>query len=226
MITVTHDEYSNSAERKKIIKKVASVLTEDSIIIAPVLLGYAYVSSGNSEFAMSRIKELKGMAPEISLVRLVANVEQIEALCGSLTSEQIRLLEKYWPGPLIAERATIPELRYSFGSRRLPDTLFFTQASNSLLAGVCRAIGPLAFSPIIKIDHSSNGRKALTALEQLPISANESISLVIEGTGVWSTAQSTLISLSGVDVKLTKAGEITAEMIREVVPRAQVNSGN
>ena len=129
-------------------------------------------------------------------------------------------------GPLIAERATIPELRYSFGSRRLPDTLFFTQASNSLLAGVCRAIGPLAFSPIIKIDHSSNGRKALTALEQLPISANESISLVIEGTGVWSTAQSTLISLSGVDVKLTKAGEITAEMIREVVPRAQVNSGN
>ena len=226
MLTITPDEYRDSAARKKVIKKVASILEEDSIIIAPILHGYAYVSNGKSEFVMSRIKELKGMAPEISLVRLVANVEQIEALCGALTSEQIRLIKKFWPGPLLAERATSPHLRYSFGSRKLPDTVFFTQASNSLLVGVCREIGPVAFSPIMTFDYGNNNREILTDLENLPTSIEESVSLAIEGEGEWSHAQSTFISLPGVDVLLTKIGEITAEMIREVVPRAQVNAAN
>jgi tRNA A37 threonylcarbamoyladenosine synthetase subunit TsaC/SUA5/YrdC len=222
MLTISPDEYRDSAARKKVIKRIASVLENDAIIIAPVSQGYAYVSSGKNETAMSLIKQLKDMAQETSLVRLVANFEQVEQLCGALTSEQIRLLEKYWPGPLIAERETSPHLRFSFGSRKLPDTLFFTQAQNPLLAGVCKIIGPLAFSPIM-IQDPSNNRRIMQNLDECPLSAAELEPLAIVGDGVWLTAQSTLISLPGADVVLAKAGAIDEEMIREVVPRARVN---
>lgn len=224
MLTISLDELTSAPARKKVVKQIASVLQEDSLIVAPVAHGYAYVANGNSEFAMSRIKEIKGLDPQTALARLVANFEQVEALCGALTSEQIRLLERYWPGPLIAERETLSHLRYSFGSRKLPDTIFFTQAAHPLLVGTCKEVGPLAFSPIVVEGTSLNERKVLTELSELPNSAAENSGLAIAGENAWTNTKSTLISLPGVEVVIMKVGEISEEAIREIVPRARVET--
>lgn len=224
MVKITADSLKSAPARRSAVKQIASEMLNDSVVIAPVAQGYAYVSNGRSEFAMDRIRELKGLNPQTSLVRLVANFEQVEELCGALTSEQIRLLQRYWPGPLIAERETLPELRYSFGSRKLPDTIFFTQASHRLVIGACKEVGPLAFSPIMINEISSGERQILTDLAKIPAKVEESIALAIEDGNEWSTAKSTHISCPGVEVVIKKIGDITAESIIEVVPRARIEN--
>lgn len=224
MLTIPFDGSMSAQSRKKVVKQIASALQEDALVVAPVSLGYAFIANGKSEFAMNRIRQIKGIEPETSLVRLVANYEQVESLCGALTSEQIRLLTRHWPGPLIAERETLLHLRFSFGSRKLPDTIFFTQAANRLVAGVCKEVGPLAFSPVMVEGDSPEERKVLSDLKDLPESIAENIHLAIEAENAWTTAKSTLISLPGVEVVIIKIGEISQEAILEIVPRAQIKS--
>ena len=224
MLTISRDGLTSSPARKKVIKQIATALQEDGLIVAPIAHGYAFIANGRSEFAMSRIKEIKGIDPQTPLVRLVANYEQVESLCGALTSEQIRLLERHWPGPLIAERETLSNLRYSFGSRKLPDSIFFTQAAHPLLIGVCKEVGPLAFSPIMVESVTQQDRTVLSNLVDLPESIAEFFHIAIAGDNSWSQAKSTLISLPGVEVVIMKIGEIGEAAIREIVPRVRFES--
>ena len=224
VLTISLDGLTSAPARKKIIKQIATALEEDALIVGPIAQGYAFIASGKSEFAMSRIKEIKGIEPQTPLVRLVANYEQVESLCGALTSEQIRLLERHWPGPLIAERETLSDLRYSFGSRKLPDSIFFTQAAHPLLIGVCKEVGPLAFSPIMVESVTQQVRTVLSNLVDLPESLTEFLQIAIAGDNSWSQAKSTLISLPGVEVVIMKIGDIGEAAIREIVPRVRFES--
>jgi len=224
VLTISLDGLTSAPARKKVVKQIAIALQEDALIVAPIAHGYAFVANGRSEFAVSRIKEIKGIDPQTPLGRLVANYEQVESLCGALTSEQIRLLERHWPGPLIAERGTLPHLRYSFGSRRLPDSIFFTQATHPLLVGACKEVGPLAFSPIMVESVAQQDRTVLADLKDLPAPIAESFHLAIKGDDSWTQAKSTWISLRGVDVVITKMGDISEAAIREIVPRARLES--
>ena len=96
MQTVTGKDLESSYGKRKVIAQLSAALSQGQIIIAPVAQGYAYLGDGRSGSAMSQIREIKGFDAAIPLVTLVANYKQVEQYCGSLTSEQIRVIKKFW----------------------------------------------------------------------------------------------------------------------------------
>ena len=222
MQTVTGKDLESSYGKRKVIAQLSGALSQGQIIIAPVAQGYAYLGDGRSGSAISQIREIKGFDAGIPLVTLVANYKQVEQYCGSLTSEQIRVIKKFWPGALIIERETQSHLRYSFGSRILPDRLMFTEATNSIVKALCRKVGPLGFSPIMA--NGELGREVITDITALTNESTEKVSHLLSATTEsWSQLKSTWLLFEGGEVKIRRIGEISEASIREIIPRAKLD---
>ncbi|NBN91274.1 MAG: hypothetical protein EB009_01220 [Actinobacteria bacterium] len=218
---IIREDLESASARRKIINQLSLALSQGLLIIAPIAQGYAYICDGRSNFAVGRVREIKGYDSSVPLVNLVYGPKQIEQYCDSLTSEQIKLLQKFALGPLVIERESQAQLRFSFGSRLLPDKLLFAQASNPIMKSLCRKVGPLAFSPLMT--NSGEERHILTDLTTLPEESAQNASFFLHvNQDSWSKAKSTLIAMRGVEVVIRKIGDITESSIREIVPRAKV----
>ncbi len=214
MHTLKADSLKSKIGREKAIFKIVEALRSDEIVIAPIDQGYAYIADPNSELAMTIIKELKGMSASHFFALLINNVEQIKDYCGSISSEQRLLAKEFWPGPLMLECDVLPGLRGSFGSDGTPESLFFKQAANETLKGVCEMSGPVVFSPIV-----DKAKNSITELRKVSSEAKKIVKYAIESKSRWSKKVTTVVSFHQSSVEITRRGDISEQQVRKIVPK-------
>lgn len=218
MLTLSAETLKTKTGREKAIFKIVEALRADEVIIAPIDQGYAYLADPNSDLAMAKIKEIKGMDPSVYFALLVNSVSQIQNYCGVISTEQRLLAQQFWPGPLMFECDVLPGLSGSFGADSAPESLYFRYSADPTVSGVCEMFGPLVFSPILDGD-----KKSIGDLKKLSSAAKKIARYAITGKSRWSKTPSTIVAFSSAGVVIKRIGGITEQQIRALIPQVKVN---
>ncbi|NOZ24580.1 MAG: threonylcarbamoyl-AMP synthase [Nitrospirae bacterium] len=83
-----------------LVRKAIDVLISGGIVAFPTETFYALGAKYDREDALMRLYELKRRPFEKAIPVMIGSSEQLPLIARDVPEEAVRLMEKYWPGPL------------------------------------------------------------------------------------------------------------------------------
>jgi L-threonylcarbamoyladenylate synthase len=184
----------------------AEALDAGQLIIYPTDTLYALGCRADAGEAVRRVRDAKGREAGKALPLVAADLEQVGALCRSMSPEARRLAAAYWPGPLtlvleaglgVAEEVTAGAAGVAV---RVP--------AHPLLLRLCARVGPLV-STSANRSGSAPPRTCEEAVAQVGFAA----AIALDG-GPGGDRPSTIVDLTGGAPRLLRAGAVAWDAIR------------
>lgn len=121
-----------------LLEKIVEVLKRDGVVACPTETVYGLIARANSEVAVGKIFDIKKRDKLKTLPCFVKDVESALALLRDVPEYALRLMERYWPGPLtivgFASQSAPSACVSSEGKIgiRIPDYTFLLELLNAL----------------------------------------------------------------------------------------------
>lgn len=181
------------------------VLNNGGLVVFPTDTVYGMATSLENLQAVEGLFIVKGMGSENAVALLVGGVEWLPRLVQEMPESAVRLVQRFWPGPLTLMLRGVPTLPASLMPHglvgvRMPDHPF----ALSLL----QQTGPLAVTSA-NLMGKERPRTAREVLKQL----NGRVHLVLDGGAATRGVYSTVVDCSGKEVVVERKGPIQAEEI-------------
>ena len=84
----------------KNIKLAADLLHNDGIVAFPTETVYGLGALASNKNAVERIYKVKGRPKNNPLIVHIYKIEQVLSIVGNIPLDVMKLIKKYWPGPL------------------------------------------------------------------------------------------------------------------------------
>jgi L-threonylcarbamoyladenylate synthase len=185
----------------------ADALRSGLVIGLPTDTVYGLAVDPSRVGAVERIFASKQRPRSVALPVLVADVDQVAELCGTVPREARLLMDRYWPGPLTV---VIPRAGSDRGGG--PDlggdglTIGVRRPAHAVAVALCRSVGPLAVT-------SANQHGQPAALDAATVADLPGVALTLDA-GRCSGAPSTVIDCSVPGrARVLREGGVPAEEI-------------
>ncbi len=178
------------------------LLSKNEVIAIPTDTVYGLICSINSISAIQRIYTIKHRSIKKPLVVFCKSIKEIEDLCIDIPNIFYKLTEKYLPGPLtlVLKKSSIVPETVTCGMEtiavRIPDYDFLNKLLNKL------------DYPLASTSANLSDNKSLVIASDVLNSFSGQIPLVIDGGKCPLSIESTIIDISGKDVKILREGVI------------------
>lgn len=184
----------NIWENEKLIK----TLTNGGVAVMPTDTIYGIVGSALNKVTVLHIYDIKKRVPEKPCIILIGDIRELEKFSITLSEEQKKILEKYWPGPT---SIVLDCLDDSFSClHRGTKTLAFRLPAPQALRDLLLKVGPL-IAPSANLETFPPNDNVFDAKKHF----GDSVDLYIDG--------GTLIGKASRLIKLHKDG--TVSILRE-----------
>lgn len=198
------------------LEAVADHLRRGGLIGYPTetVYGFGGLAHGAPVEALSR---LKGGAPRVGFLVLLPQPGSVSEL--RWTPQALYLAERFWPGPLTLVLAD-PTGRFERPVRSTTGTVAVRVSSHWLAAAVTKAIGVPLTSTSANLPGeppATTGLEALAAAERAGAGAEV---WVLDVGSLPSRAPSTLVDVSGEDIRVLRHGAIEEAAIRSALREA------
>ncbi len=185
------------------------VLTGGGLVAFPTDTVYGIGAMVLDEMAVSRIYDVKGRGTEKAIPVLAGDMGQIGRIAAGMSQMDVRLAEKFWPGPLtlvLPRHPNIPNAVSSLSTIgvRIPD---FSPTQDLL-----KLTGPLAVTSANLIGQSgaSTAAGVLTQLQG-------KIDLVLDGGVTPGGLPSTVVDCSSGKPVILREGRITKQQLLDAL---------
>ena len=158
--------------------------------------------------ATDRVFEAKRRPRDVSLPVLVSGIDQALSLSTAVPDLALKLMARYWPGPLTLVIPAKPGLGADLGDDDL--TVGVRSPDHPVPLALCAAAGPLATTSA-----NRHGEPPLTSAQAVAESFGEALPIVLDG-GVCAGSPSTVVDCTGADLKLLREGRIPWAELRAV----------
>lgn len=192
---------------EKVCAEAARVIQDGGLVIIPTETVYGIAASASDKKAIERLKKIKGR-PEAKPFSLhIAEKEEINGLVREPPIAAYKLMERFWPGPL-----TLVFNAQSGGTLgvRLPDDRIALKVIS--LAGVA-VVCPSA---------NISGKAAPADFKDAIRDLAESVDYAIDAGPTRLGVESTVVDVSGRQVRVLREGAIPGEKILEVAAKKTV----
>lgn len=180
------------------LEKVSVIIKNGGVVAVPTDTVYGLGAKFDDQEAIARIFKLKGRAKEKALVVLIGELSQLERLQVKPTGIALKLMEKFWPGPLtIVLKKEGGDENESIGLR-FPD--------HDFLCHLINLVGPMAVTSA----NISGKPPALNIEEVLNYFPNE-LDLIIDGGKSKTNMVSTVIDCISEIPKILRHSAISEE---------------
>lgn len=187
-------------------------LSQGELICFPTETVYALAADATNDEAVARIYTAKGRDTNKPLSLLVRDAEQIRELCHMPATAE-RLLSHFSPGPL----TLILPLKTSHRLSSLINPGMATIGVRIPDHPIALAILKSMATPIIGTSVNRSGEaEALCATDAIN-TLGDAVSLVIDGGTSQLGIASTVIDLSGKDIRILRQGSITKEQLDSIL---------
>ncbi len=183
------------------IEAAAAVLRRGGIVAYPTETFYALGALASDAGASARVASVKGRPGEKPLPLLAADLAMVEtaAVLGPLARP---LAARFWPGPLtlvLPARAGLP-----------PPVTAGTATVGIRIPGneIARALSRAAGGPIVSTSANLSGQRSVARAEDLAPSLRALLDAVLDGGPTPGGLPSTVVVVSGEDVRLVRAGAV------------------
>ena len=187
------------------------ILQNGGIVAFPTDTVYGLGAIYSDAAAVQKIFAAKGRPENKPLSILVSDIDQVKLLAANVSEAAVKLMKKYWPGALTLifhknEAANIPDEVTAGGQTigvRMPD--------NELAVRIIAAAG----APLAAPSANLSGKRSASAGSEVIEDLDYRIDLIVDAGACPIGLSSTVIDITGENIKILREGVVTRSMIEE-----------
>src|SRR5215472_13683938 len=210
---------ADTQQREAGIAAAVSAAGEGGLVVLPTDTVYGIGADAFTPSAVSALLAAKGRGRSMPPPVLVGSVRAAAALTESLGPFGQDLIDEFWPGPLTLVFRASPTLNWDLGDTL--GTVAVRMPLHAVALELLRRTGPMAVSSANR--HSSAPATTVgEAQEQL----GAGVSVYLDGGPCADSVPSTILDLTGTVPRVLRAGTVSVDQLRKVVPVIDLPSGN
>jgi L-threonylcarbamoyladenylate synthase len=209
---------ADPVERAEGLDSAVDSITRGELVVFPVDASYGLAADAFRPDAVDALLAAKGRGRDLPVPVLVGSWTGLDGLTLFVRPSVRELVEAFWPGGLTLVVEHAPSLAWDLGDSR--GTVAVRMPVHPVALELLARTGPLAVTAA-----NQAGRPvpmtAADAQEQL----GYPVSVYLDG-GTCEPEPSTIVDVSGDVPRLLRAGAVTLEQLREVVPELVAADGS
>jgi tRNA threonylcarbamoyl adenosine modification protein (Sua5/YciO/YrdC/YwlC family) len=180
-------------------------------VVLPTDTVYGLGADAFNPGAVSALLEAKGRGRNMPPPVLVGSVRAAAALTESLGAFGQDLIDEFWPGPLTLVFRSSPTLMWDLGDTM--GTVAVRMPLHPIALDLLRRTGPMAVSSA-----NRHSLPAATTADEAQTQLGDAISVYLDAGPCADNVPSTILDLTGTVPRLLRAGALSVDDLRKVVP--------
>jgi tRNA threonylcarbamoyl adenosine modification protein (Sua5/YciO/YrdC/YwlC family) len=197
--------------RETALSAAAHCVTSGQLVVLPTDTVYGIGADAFDKAAVADLLAAKGRGRDMPVPVLVGSWNTIDGLVTSVSPRTRDLIEAFWPGGLTLVVEHAPTLNWDLGDAR--GTVAVRMPLHPVAIELLETTGPMAVSSA----NRSGQPPALTA-EEARAQLGDDVSVYLEAGPAATGVASTIVDVTGAVPKVLRAGALSAEDLRRVVP--------
>ncbi|MFJ8043098.1 L-threonylcarbamoyladenylate synthase [Kitasatospora sp. NPDC096147] len=208
---------ADAADRETGLREAASAIRRGELVVLPTDTLYGIGADAFSPEAVSHLLDAKGRGRNMPSPVLVGSPTTLHGLVTDFSEQAWELVDAFWPGGLTLVAKHQPSLRWDLGDTR--GTVAVRMPLHPVALELLNEVGPMAVSSANKTG-GPNPSTCDDAFNQL----GDSVAVYLDGGNADFGKPSSIVDVTGKVPVLLRAGAISAEQLREVVPDLEAGS--
>lgn len=202
---------ADAQQREAGIALAAEVIARGELVVLPTDTVYGLGADAFIPAAVTALLAARGGSRSVPPPVLVGSVRAAAALTESLGPYGQDLIDEFWPGPLTLIFRASPTLMWDLGDTR--GTVAVRMPLHAIALDLLRRTGPMAVSGA-----SKQGLPAASVVEEAAAQLGDAVSVYLDGGPGADSVPSTILDLTATTPRLLRAGALSVEALRKVVP--------
>ena len=197
--------------RGEAIESATNRISYGELVVLPTDTVYGVGADAFDSHAVADLLAAKGRGRDMPVPVLVGSWNTIQGLVTHVDERTSKLIEAFWPGGLTLVVEHAPSLSWDLGDAR--GTVAVRMPLHPVAIELLEATGPLAVSSA-NVSGQPPALTAQDARDQL----GDSVAVYLDGGPAVTGVASTIVDVTGEVPKVLRAGAISLDDLREVVP--------
>jgi tRNA threonylcarbamoyl adenosine modification protein (Sua5/YciO/YrdC/YwlC family) len=189
----------------------AHCVSSGQLVVLPTDTVYGIGADAFDKAAVADLLAAKGRGRDMPVPVLVGSWATIDGLVSSVSPTVRALIEAFWPGGLTLIVQQAPSLDWDLGDTR--GTVAVRMPLHPVAIELLEQTGPMAVSSA-----NRSGMPPATTADQARDQLGESVAVYLDGGPAHTGVASTIVDVTGPAPTLVRAGAVSAEALREVLP--------
>jgi tRNA threonylcarbamoyl adenosine modification protein (Sua5/YciO/YrdC/YwlC family) len=202
---------ADAQQREAGIVAAVTAVQHGNLVVLPTDTVYGIGADAFTPSAVSALLAAKGRGRNFPPPVLVGSVRAASALAESLGPYGQDLIDEFWPGALTLVFRASPTLKWDLGDTL--GTVAVRMPLHPIALELLRRTGPMAVSRANK-----HGQSSATTAAEAQAQLGEAVSVYLDGGPCADNVPSTIVDLTGTVPRVLRAGLVTTDQLRKVVP--------
>jgi len=202
---------ADTQQREAGITAAVNAVAEGGLVVLPTDTVYGIGADAFTPSAVSALLAAKGRGRSIPPPVLVGSVRAAAALTESLGPFGQDLIDEFWPGPLTLVFRATPTLNWDLGDTL--GTVAIRMPLHAVALELLRRTGPMAVSSA-----NRHGSPPATTAAGAQAQLGAGVSVYLDGGPCADSVPSTILDLTGTVPRMLRAGAVSIDQLRKVVP--------
>ncbi|MEU3961062.1 L-threonylcarbamoyladenylate synthase [Streptomyces buecherae] len=205
----------DATDRKTGLREAASAIRRGELVVLPTDTVYGVGADAFSAEAVADLLAAKGRGRGMPSPVLVGSPNTLHGLVTDFSEQAWELVDAFWPGALTLVARHQPSLTWDLGETR--GTVAVRMPLHPVAIELLTEFGPMAVSSANLTGHPSP-QDCDAAQDML----GDSISVYLDAGPTPAAVPSSIVDVTGRVPVLLRAGALSADQLREVVPDLEV----
>jgi L-threonylcarbamoyladenylate synthase len=208
---------ADAGDRETGLREAASAIRRGELVVLPTDTLYGIGADAFSPEAVGALLDAKGRGRNMPSPVLVGSPTTLHGLVTDFSERAWELVDAFWPGGLTLVAKHQPSLRWDLGDTR--GTVAVRMPLHPVALELLNNVGPMAVSSA-----NRTGGPSPSTCDDAFSQLGDSVSVYLDGGNADFGTASSIVDVTGKVPVLLRAGAISAEQLREVVPDLEAGS--
>jgi tRNA threonylcarbamoyl adenosine modification protein (Sua5/YciO/YrdC/YwlC family) len=202
---------ADTQQREEGLVAATSAVQAGQLVVLPTDTVYGVGADAFNPAAVTALLAAKGRGRNMPPPVLVGTVRAAAALAESLGAFGQDLIDEFWPGPLTLVFRASPTLLWDLGDTM--GTVAVRMPLHAVALDLLRRTGPMAVSSA-----NRHSLPAAATASEAQAQLGDAISVYLDGGPCADNVPSTILDLTGTVPRMLRAGALSVDALRKVVP--------
>ncbi|PCG85714.1 threonylcarbamoyl-AMP synthase [Streptomyces sp. WZ.A104] len=206
---------NDATDRITGLREAASAVRRGELVVLPTDTVYGIGADAFSSEAVNDLLDAKGRGRNMPTPVLIGSPNTLHGLVTDFSEQAWELVDAFWPGALTLVAKHQPSLQWDLGDTR--GTVAIRMPLHPVAIELLTEVGPMAVSSA-----NLTGHPAPEDCDAAQGMLGDSVSVYLDGGPTPGIVPSSIVDVTGATAVLLRAGAVSAEELRKVVPDLEV----